>query len=101
MRAAQVWLRTFIIGEERHNLFKQSDVVAKQKNSVTRLFTLHFIKSAHKTCTLSHYMVLFCSLFFIDMEDACMWEFTPGQIKKMERDVKQFKPTLIKNVYSE
>ena len=40
------------------------------------------------------------SLVFTDMEDACMWEFTPGQINKMERDVKQFKPTLMKNVYS-
>jgi len=33
------------------------------------------------------------------MEDACMWEFTPGQIDKMERDVKQYRPTLMKNIY--
>ncbi|XP_078369717.1 uncharacterized protein LOC144653558 isoform X2 [Oculina patagonica] len=33
------------------------------------------------------------------MEDECMYEFTPGQIAKMERDVKTYRPTLMKNIY--
>ena len=35
-----------------------------------------------------------------DIEDRCMWEFTPGQINKMEGDVKLYRPTLVKNIYS-
>ena len=34
------------------------------------------------------------------MEDKCMYEFTPGQISKMEKDVKKYRPTLMKNIYS-
>ena len=34
------------------------------------------------------------------MEDACMYEFTPGQITKMEQNVKKYRPTLMKNIYS-
>lgn len=37
---------------------------------------------------------------FQDMEDKCMYEFTPGQISKMEKDVKKYRPTLMKNIYS-
>lgn len=33
------------------------------------------------------------------MEDKCMYEFTPGQISKMEKDVKKYRPTLMKNIY--
>jgi len=33
------------------------------------------------------------------MEDACMYEFTPGQITKMAQHVKFFRPTLTKNIY--
>ena len=29
-----------------------------------------------------------------------MYEFTPGQISKMEKDVKKYRPTLMKNIYS-
>lgn len=45
------------------------------------------------------YLTLTLCLFKV-MEDACMWEFTRGQIVKMERDVKTYRPTLMKNIYS-
>ncbi|XP_020609819.1 extracellular metalloprotease MGG_08041-like [Orbicella faveolata] len=35
------------------------------------------------------------------MEDACMYEFTPGQITNMAQHVKTFRPTLMKNIHSE
>ena len=34
------------------------------------------------------------------MEDNCTREFSPGQIDKMLRDVKRYKPTLMENIYS-
>ncbi|XP_020601148.1 matrix metalloproteinase-14-like [Orbicella faveolata] len=33
------------------------------------------------------------------MEDACMYEFTPGQITNMAQHVKTFRPTLMKNIH--
>ena len=61
------------------------------------------INSVNTLCPrFSQYMTAFFNflLFAVVMEDACMWEFTPGQIDKMERDVKQYRPTLMKNIYS-
>lgn len=57
----------------------------------------HFYSNAF--CYLVNLFV-YHPFFFTDMEDNCTWEFTTGQVDKMERNVKQYKPTLMENIYS-
>ena len=69
--------------------------------SVLACLNHQFIPASYECSSFKSSVGLCFSFYFTVMEDACMYEFTPGQITNMAKHVKNFRPTLTKNIYSE